>query len=195
MLNVIVKKFYPVVSEKAARLKAMVDVEIGDGLIVYGLKYKLNQHNEYYVEMPEYIGRDGEYHAIVEPLSKEFDARIKAEVEKANIEGENYIPTCENGEIATYNFNLKSTPNGNCYGNMRVGTDFIVKNITIRDRLDPQTGKNVKFVSLPSRQDENGNWWSVVRPANDTVKNAINKYGVTEIGKIAEEYIGNTTYK
>lgn len=53
----------------------------------------------------------------------------------------------------------------------------------------------MKFISLPSKQADNGQWWSVVRPSNDTVKEAINHFGISAIGKIAVETVGNIKYK
>ena len=44
-------------------------IEIGNGLMIYGLLYKLNKDNEFYVQMPQHIGRDGDYHSTVAPLS------------------------------------------------------------------------------------------------------------------------------
>lgn len=82
MLNVKVTRLQPVVSQNANKLRAIADIEIGNGLMIYGLLYKLNKDNEFYVQMPQHMGRDGDYHSTVEPLSKEFAARIKAEIEK-----------------------------------------------------------------------------------------------------------------
>lgn len=165
------------------------------GVMIYGLLYKLNKDNEFYVQMPQHIGRDGDYHSTVEPLSKEFAARIKSEVEKANIEGKNYTPTSEESEPLRFTFNMRNGANGSVYGNMRVNDDLLVHNISVKDRLDAETGKVVKFISLPSKQADNGQWWSVVRPSNDTVKEAINHYGISAIGKIAVETVGNIKYK
>ena len=195
MLNVKVTRFAPIASTNAPKLKAMVDVEVGNNLMLYGLMYKLNKDNEYYVQMPQSMGRDGDYHSIIEPLSKEFAAKLKAEVEKANIEGEKYTPSEENSEPIQFNFTLKSGANNSYYGNLRVNDDLLIHNISIRERLDPETNKVVKFVSLPSKQADNGKWWSVVRPSNDICKDAINRYGILAIGKIAVEKIGNIEYK
>lgn len=163
--------------------------------MIYGLLYKLNKDNEFYVQMPQHIGRDGDYHSTVEPLSKEFAARIKAEIEKANIEGKNYTPTSEESEPLRFTFSMRNGANGSVYGNMRVNDDLLVHNISVKDRLDAETGKVVKFISLPSKQADNGQWWSVVRPSNDTVKEAINHFGISAIGKIAVETVGNIKYK
>lgn len=105
MLNVKVTRLQPVVSQNANKLRAIADIEIGNGLMIYGLLYKLNKDNEFYVQMPQHMGRDGDYHSTVEPLSKEFAARIKSEVEKANIEGKNYTPTSEESEPLRFTFN------------------------------------------------------------------------------------------
>ena len=195
MLNVKVTRLQPVVSQNANKLRAIADIEIGNGLMIYGLLYKLNKDNEFYVQMPQHIGRDGDYHSTVEPLSKEFAARIKSEVEKANIEGKNYTPTSEESEPLRFTFNMRNGANGSVYGNMRINDDLLVHNISVKDRLDAETGNVVKFISLPSKQADNGQWWSVVRPSNDTVKEAINHYGISAIGKIAVETVGNIKYK
>lgn len=195
MLNVKVTRFTPVSSAKAPKLKAMVDVEVGNSLMLYGLMYKLNKDNEYYVQMPQNMGRDGDYYSVIEPLSKEFAAKLKAEVEKANIEGERYMPSEESSEPIRLNFTLKAGANNSYYGNLRVNDDLLIHNISIKERLDPETNKVVKFVSLPSKQDNNGKWWSIVRPSNDSCKNVINMYGVSAISKVAVETIGNTKYK
>lgn len=195
MLNVKVTRLQPVVSQNANKLRAIADIEIGNGLMIYGLLYKLNKDNEFYVQMPQHMGRDGDYHSTVEPLSKEFAARIKSEIEKANIEGKNYTPTSEESEPLRFTFNMRNGANGSVYGNMRVNDDLLVHNISVKDRLDAETGKVVKFISLPSKQADNGQWWSVVRPSNDTVKEAINHFGISAIGKIAVETVGNIKYK
>lgn len=195
MLNVKVTRLQPVVSQNANKLRAIADIEIGNGLMIYGLLYKLNKDNEFYVQMPQHMGRDGDYHSTVEPLSKEFAARIKAEIEKANIEGKNYTPTSEESEPLRFNFSMRNGANGSVYGNMRVNDDLLVHNISVKDRLDAETGKVVKFISLPSKQADNGQWWSVVRPSNDTVKEAINHFGISAIGKIAVETVGNIKFK
>lgn len=62
MLNVKVTRLQPVVSQNANKLRAIADIEIGNGLMIYGLLYKLNKDNEFYVQMPQHIGRDGDYH-------------------------------------------------------------------------------------------------------------------------------------
>lgn len=80
-------------------------------------------------------------------------------------------------------------------GNQNDNDDLLVHNISVKDRLDAETGKVVKFISLPSKQADNGQWWSVVKPSNDTVKEAINHYGISAIGKIAVETVGNIKYK
>ncbi|MGN0611749.1 MAG: septation protein SpoVG family protein [Ruminiclostridium sp.] len=195
MLNVKVTRLHPVVSPNANKLRAIADIEVGNGLMIYGLMYKLNKDNEYYVQMPQHIGRDGDYHSTVEPLSKEFAARIKAEIEKANIEGKNYTPTSEDSEPLRFTFSLRNGANNSTYGDMRVNDELIVHNISVKNRLDPESGEPVKFISMPSKQADNGQWWSVVRASNDTVKDAINRYGIAAIGKIAVETIGNTKYK
>lgn len=195
MLNVKVTRLQPVVSQNANKLRAIADIEVGNGLMIYGLLYKLNKDNEFYVQMPQHIGRDGDYHSTVEPLSKEFAARIKAEIEKANIEGKNYTPTSEESDPLRFTFNMKNGANGSVYGNMRVNDDLLVHNISVKNRLDAETGNTVKFISLPSKQADNGKWWSVVRASNDTIKEAINHYGVSAIGKIAIETVGNINFK
>lgn len=195
MLNVKVTRFHPVVSQNANKLRAIADIEVGNGLMIYGLMYKLNKDNEFYVQMPQHIGRDGDYHSTIEPLSKEFAARIKAEIEKANIEGKNYTPTSEESEPLGFTFSLRNGANGSVYGTMRVNDDLLIHNISVKNRLDPETGNTVKFISLPSKQADNGKWWSVVRATNDTVKDAINRYGISAIGKIAVETVGNIKFK
>lgn len=79
---------------------------------------------------------------------------------------------------------MRNGANGSVYGNMRVNDDLLVHNISVKDRLDAETGNVVKFISLPSKQADNGQWWSVVRPSNDTVKETINHYGISAIGKL-----------
>ena len=43
MLNVKVTRLQPVVSQNANKLRAIADIEIGNGLMIYGLLYKLNK--------------------------------------------------------------------------------------------------------------------------------------------------------
>lgn len=45
MLNVKVTRLQPVVSQNANKLRAIADIEIGNGLMIYGLLYKLNNDN------------------------------------------------------------------------------------------------------------------------------------------------------
>ena len=55
MLNVKVTRLQPVVSQNANKLRAIADIEIGNGLMIYGLLYKLNKDNEFYVQMPQHM--------------------------------------------------------------------------------------------------------------------------------------------
>ena len=151
MLNVKVTRLQPVVSQNANKLRAIADIEIGNGLMIYGLLYKLNKDKEFYVQMPQHIGRDGDYHSTVEPLSKEFAARIKAEIEKAYIEGKNYTPTSEESEPLRFTFNMRNGANGSVYGNMRVNDDLLVHNISVKDRLDVG---NIKYKELKEKAPE-----------------------------------------
>lgn len=197
-MKIKVTKMTPYTSEKNPNLKAFANIVVGDDVEIYGIMLKVSKNGEYYAQMPTYIGNDGNYKSYVEPLSSEFAQAICDEIVKcydATKMGIEYIPTESNdGNDMRYNFRLKEGRNGNYYGEMRINDELLVHNISIRESYNADTKESEKFVSMPSRQDDNGRWWSVVRPISDEAKSSINKYGVSAIGKVVEEILGNCKY-
>lgn len=187
-------------SEKSPNLKAMCSIIIGDCIQVDGVMLKHSpERGSFYVQMPQHKSRSGEYSSIAHAITKEFAEEIKNEVVKAYNEGKKYTPAqnTQDGRIS-YSFSLKefSKKSTNlAYGSMKLNDEFVVNGITVREGVNKENGEILKFISMPSRQDENGEWWSIVRPINEETKSAVNKYGLISYGNIASEQIGNISYK
>lgn len=196
-MNVKIESIRIINSEKSPNLKASCQVVLNELIRVDNVLLKHSpQKGVMYIEMPKRKNAQGEYVDVANPATADLSAKIKAEVLRAYKLKSEYTPT----EQATSNepvlFNLhtaKENGSAKAYGDMWLGKEFVVHNITIRE--GNFNGDNKLFVAMPSRQDDNGNWWNYIYPANDEARETINKYGVSAYNRTQKQVIGNTPYK
>lgn len=185
-------------SSKAPNLKASCQVVFDEMIRVDNVLLKHSTTKDtLYIEMPKRKNSMGEWVDVANPTTAELSAKLKAEVLRAYELKSEYTPSEENAsgyEPIVFNLHsAKENGSAKAYGDMWLGKSFVVHNITLREGVI--NGENKLFVAMPSRQDENGNWWNFVYPANDEARETINKYGVSAYNRTQKQVIGNTPYK
>ena len=74
-------KIYPFdTSTTGGKVKAMAEVEIGHGLLIKGLKIVEGRNGGIFVGYPSRRGKDGVYHEIVQPVSRDAEVAIRQAV-------------------------------------------------------------------------------------------------------------------
>ena len=185
-------------SSKAPNLKASCKVVFDEMIRVDNVLLKHSTTKDtLYIEMPKRKNSMGEWVDVANPTTAELSAKLKAEVLRAYELKSEYTPSEENAsgnEPIVFNLHsAKENGSAKAYGDMWLGKSFVVHNITLREGVI--NGENKLFVAMPSRQDENGNWWNYVYPANDEARDTINKYGISAYSRTQKQSIGNTPYK
>ena len=62
--------------DEKGKMKAFVDIEINDSLLIKGLKV-MDGKNGIFVSMPRQKGKDGEWYEIIRPMAPEAKAKIE----------------------------------------------------------------------------------------------------------------------